>query len=335
MNQKLLLSIIIPIYNSEKYLPELIESIQAQEFSDYELIIIDDGSIDGSLEICRNFKIKNNNIKIISQKNKGVSTARNKGLDEVSGEYVLFLDSDDYLTNSALKIIEKYLTEQKPDMFLFNFHVLRSNNSYIHLLDERYKDIQFLTNRQAIESLFSGKGYQGFVWNKIYKYDIIKKNQFNANVHYLEDFIFNIDIINIAQNILCIREPLIYYRQHNESTVASFDNRHLTYLSALDIVKNKIPAYFSEEILGRKLLAYITFAAKSYSTNKKIYREMRQRFNEEKDKVVFNNSNYKKIEKNLLVIGYYSFEVAVVIYSVKSVVVKNRLYYKLKNRHKR
>ena len=113
-----LISIIMPVYNAEKYLNRSIESIMNQTYNNIEIILVNDGSTDNSLEICTSYQEKDNRIKLINQANKGVSFARNKGIDEATGDYIMFIDSDDYVEKNMIEDMVSKITEDDIDLVI-------------------------------------------------------------------------------------------------------------------------------------------------------------------------------------------------------------------------
>lgn len=120
-------SVIVPIYNVSKYLPECISSVLQQDFQNFELILVDDGSIDGSGEICDQFQQKDERIRVIHKSNGGVTSARNAGLDAAKGEYVLFFDGDDFVEADLLSRLEKIIGEFSPDLICFGYQTVNEN----------------------------------------------------------------------------------------------------------------------------------------------------------------------------------------------------------------
>lgn len=324
------ISIIVPVYNAEKYIEFLLNSIKNQLRDDIELILIDDGSTDDSFKICSNFEQKNNNVKVITQKNQGVSAARNKGIDTSLGEYILFLDADDFLLENSLERVVKCIINDKPDICQYNFNILASENFYTHFLDSFYTENKVLSKNEFIKGVISAKGYQGFVWNKIYRREIINNTRFDNSIHYLEDTIFNVTVVNDAKKIICSRHILLNYRQHEESAVAGFTRKQLTYIDALDILERKLPEQFSNEIKGRKLLSYITFGSKLFLKDSDNFKKMKRKFKNEKRDAYLNSENYKITEKILLHTGYFKYEFAIFLFYLKDKIVKSKLYYKVR-----
>ena len=206
------LSVIIPIYNVEKYLPECIDSVLKQDFNDYELILIDDGSTDQSGSICDYYQTQDSRIKVIHKKNGGLSSARNAGIIISKGEYVLFLDSDDYLAENALQIFFHEQKSSDANVVIANFYYLYTQKiemAKICLLEKK-----IISGKEAIKLLIKGK-IQNFAWGKMIKGKIARSYLFPEG-RYFEDTYWFHKIIDKG-NVLIIPEPLIYYRQREGS----------------------------------------------------------------------------------------------------------------------
>lgn len=196
-----LISIIVPVYNSEKTLNRCIDSILSQTFSDFELIIIDDGSSDSSRVISDNYAKIDNRVKVFHKQNGGVSSARNLGLDNVNGKWVTFCDSDDYVSPEWL---DYYVRNCRNDIELV---VQNYNNLGSHIND-------FVGSTADFIERFYDKNIIGYVWNKLYLYSIIDKYniQFCESFSFLEDEVFNYKYLQYIENIIFTKESGYYYQ---------------------------------------------------------------------------------------------------------------------------
>lgn len=201
------LSVIVPIYNVEKYIERCINSILNQTFKDFELILINDGSTDKSGEICEKYRHLDKRIIVINKKNNGVSSARNSGMELAKGEYIQFIDSDDWIEDNLFDIIIKKLENDNSDILFFGFKYDDENGNLIK--EKKY------CNRTITKelNLYAIKLYQkdlfGYTWCKIFKTSIIKENniKFNAKLSFCEDeeftckyykYVNKVSIINIS-----------------------------------------------------------------------------------------------------------------------------------------
>ena len=214
MGKEILFSVIMPVYNVEKHLKKAIDSILVQTYQNFEIILVDDASPDGSPKICDEYAGKYANIKCVHhEKNQGLSGARNTGLKYVSGEYVTFMDSDDYVDNDLLEKVKASLDENPADCVVFGIREEYFNKedklSKVYELtygEEKRISSQEETRAEVIK--LEEKTFLGYAWNKFYKTEcIIRKNLAFERVTLIEDIVFNIhffedistlNILNIA-----------------------------------------------------------------------------------------------------------------------------------------
>ena len=192
------LSIIVPAYNSSDYIEECISSVLKQKTSyNYELIVINDGSKDNTLEKINLFK-KNKNLKIINQENKGFSGARNRGIDEAKGKYIMFLDSDDLLCENSIEKLIKTANEKKADIVQGSYYTFDKNGNKF------YKDIPPTEEDREIS-------VPGFPWGKVYKGELFEKVRFPLNFWY-EDTIVNYLLARLSNKYVAISDYIYGYR---------------------------------------------------------------------------------------------------------------------------
>ena len=219
MNLKV--SIIVPIYNAQKTLERCIESILNQDFSDFELLLIDDGSKDDSGKICDVYAKKDHRVRVIHKENSGVSASRNLALQEAKGEYLQFLDADDWITPNATRLLVESLEQNHCDMVIADFYrVIKERLSHKGSIDEdgvlsREEFANFMMENPA-------DFYYGVLWNKLYKKSIIEKQQLcmNPKISWCEDFMFNLEYIRHCENIFVLQVPIYYYVKTKGSLVS-------------------------------------------------------------------------------------------------------------------
>lgn len=209
------LSIIVPIYNVEKYLPQCLNSLIEQDFSSLEIILVNDGSTDSSGEICEYYSKLDNRILTIHQSNQGLSAARNKGLSIATGKYVGFVDGDDYIDKNMYKIMYSYIKRYNVDIVTCNFYHLYDSGKIIKDKTDMSNKIYSGTKNVVIEML-NDKVIRNFVWSKLYKREIFYKIRFEENKIY-EDILISLPIVEQVNNILYIQNPLYYYRHRDNS----------------------------------------------------------------------------------------------------------------------
>lgn len=195
------ISVIVPVYNSEETLKRCIDSILSQTFSDFELIIVDDGSVDSSGDICDSYAELDKRVRVFHKPNGGVSSARNLGLDNVNGRWVTFCDSDDYVSPEWL---DYYVRNCRNDIELV---VQNYNNLGSHIND-------FVGCTADFIERFYDKDIIGYVWNKLYLYSIIDKYniRFCESFSFLEDEVFNYKYLQYIENIIFTKESGYYYQ---------------------------------------------------------------------------------------------------------------------------
>lgn len=232
------ISIIVPVYNVENYIHKCIRSILEQTYHNFELILIDDGSKDSSGRICDQYALEDKRIKVFHQKNKGVSIARNLGISKSSGNWLTFLDSDDWVENYYLENITKLIQHNNIDIVCCNYFK-DFETSYLPNDGTNY-EIQIRNNNKEIYNLLLMTVYSDYykyineykfdmtpIWNKIYKSSIIKTNniQFKETLTRSEDVLFNIEYIKKTNSIAFTSECFVHYvKRSNSITNTIHDN---------------------------------------------------------------------------------------------------------------
>ena len=219
MNPKI--SIIVPIYNAQKTLERCIDSILNQDFSDFELLLIDDGSKDDSGKICDMYAGKDSRVRVIHKENSGVSASRNLALQEAKGEYLQFLDADDWITPNATRLFAESLEKNQCDMVIADFYrVIGERLSHKGSIDEGgvLSREEFANNMMENPADF----YYGVLWNKLYKKSIVEKYGLcmNPKISWCEDFMFNLEYIRHCEAIFVLQVPVYYYVKTKGSLVS-------------------------------------------------------------------------------------------------------------------
>ena len=225
------ISIIVPIYNAEKYLKKCIDSLVNQTKKEIEFILINDGSTDSSENIIKNYNDKR--IKYFKNKNQGIGKTRNFGIDKATGKYIMFLDSDDYLDKNACKYLFNKIEKEKLDIVVCDF----------------YKDIDGKIDKEQIPSFKNSSLEENSElllninlapWNKIYRSELIKKNniKFVEDLKY-EDAPFVAECLLKAKRIGKIDKCLNYYVIHKNSETTTRDKKMFDIIKIVDIIRNK------------------------------------------------------------------------------------------------
>lgn len=213
-----LISIIIPIYNAEKWIERCINSILNQNYTKIELILVNDGSTDSSGRICDSYEKKDNRIKVIHKKNEGVSIARNNGKSIASGEYLYFMDADDMLKKNTFEKLINVFNDNKVNIILFGYENLSNNEEVIPIFEEGVTDdfSSKLKNYKHINS----KNQFCFSWRFIFKRTLIEdiNNNFNSDIKIGEDTLFNMTAVFSCNQIYTLKESLYIYNDLNSES---------------------------------------------------------------------------------------------------------------------
>lgn len=241
-----MISVIVPIYNVEEYLPTCIESILNQTYKDLEILLIDDGATDNSGKICDEYAKRDNRCIVIHQQNKGLSGARNTGLNHATGEYISFIDGDDYIHPQMLEILYEALQKGDYDFSMITFKqveqykqedsIVNINNNFIVNCLSLMRRLYNINDPVLKWSEFNFQ----VVWNKLYKRDLINNLRFKQTAS--EDIEFNNNVYLKTKSAILVNAPLYYWVQRPSSIThqpvnENFINRVYSYLVCL----NEIP----------------------------------------------------------------------------------------------
>lgn len=234
------ISIIVPVYNNEKYLERCILSLINQTYRNLEIILINDGSTDNSKIICEKYLKRDKRIVLINQKNSGVSAARNKGIEVATGEWIGFVDSDDWVKTDMYESLYRAAIDNNADISICGYirtkkvcEVNEDNNNII-VLDDKLALVYLIEDKEK---------YATAVWNKLYKKNILENIIFNMNIKYGEDLLFNFNIlINNKKNVVFNKDIKYYYFSNIDSATAlkSFNKAIFTELDVYEIMLKEI-----------------------------------------------------------------------------------------------
>lgn len=296
-----LISVIVPVYNVEEYLDRCVESIVNQTYANLEIILVDDGSPDNCPAMCDMWAQKDHRIKVIHKANGGLSDARNTGMAEAAGEYVGFVDSDDWIDpdfyETLLNALHTHNAQLSASNIVFEFED-HSEES------KRYDQIIF-TPEQSLETISHGNGFHATAWNKLYTTEIALRFPYPVGRLHEDEFVTYRVLAEANRAVLC-QQTAYHYRQRQGSIMRSFNEKHLDMLDAYlerlrffkerypDLYRKDKPAFcimlagfykstFSESCLAsrqriqqrlrsyRKMVRYSIDDLRSYSLKQKIY----------------------------------------------------------------
>lgn len=234
-------SIIMPVYNKAKYLETMVNCVLSQTYTNFELIIINDGSTDGSDLICNNLN-KDNRVKVIHIKNGGVSNARNKGLEIATGEYIQFLDADDYIEKNMLEDLVKIADKNKPDLIISGIKKIDKHNKLIENILPNFDGmIEVPKMMENFGEIQRKTGIYGYISNKFIKRSIIRENnlKFNTGIWLAEDLDFYLELYKYISTVYFCQYSYYYYLidAENSSTTSNITDNYL--IQAKIILKEK------------------------------------------------------------------------------------------------
>ena len=210
------ISVIVPVYNASRYIDVCIKSIISQDFEEFELLLIDDGSKDNSGNICDNYSRMDSRVHVFHQQNQGVCVARNVGLENARGEWIAFADADDLMLPNSLSVMYSAAIENKADIVMASTKVLIEDNNKILPL--------YTYDNQVSCDVLRNIGHPA-LWGYLYNASIIRKNsiKFVVGLAYSEDMVFNLNIATYCKRIVSIPNQVYVYRVNSTSVCASKD----------------------------------------------------------------------------------------------------------------
>ncbi|MDR1628360.1 MAG: glycosyltransferase [Oscillospiraceae bacterium] len=232
------ISLIIPVYNVEKYLRKTLKSVENQTFKDFEVIIINDGSTDNSIEIINEFADRNKKFTVINQDNKGPSEARNKGISISKGNYIAFMDSDDYIEKNFLEVLYKNAIKHEADIVCCNFNFYYPENKlkiYMPLIPLP----GIYTGAKALKKLILDISVHHFVWNKLYKRSLFIDKGVRFYDMYFEDIATSPRLFYYAEKVVLLGRALYNYTSRKSSILGNINYKKINdFVSALGTIRN-------------------------------------------------------------------------------------------------
>ena len=321
------ISVVVPVYNVEPYLKECLESIINQTYRDLEIILIDDGSTDKSGDICDEYGKKDERIIVIHQNNQGSASAKNAGLRKSSGEYLAFVDSDDFLQEDAYEFMVKQLEEYCADII---------QGCFRKVYQKFYRDVNKIIEMQILDTfefleLFTKDWTCGLLWDKLYKRDIFKDIYFKEG-HKIDDEFFTYKGVMNSKKILRVPHYIYNYRQRISSVMFSKDSQlkiisdSLEYLS---IRRKEVTKSFPQlkKVYDEHYLNMLIILSKNEYINAEHIKEIKQHI-----KKYFNENDKIKISLALCIelkkLQYYPTKCLLRNIKIDKSYVEKDLYYK-------
>ncbi|WP_186576555.1 glycosyltransferase family 2 protein [Aquibacillus kalidii] len=270
-----LISIIVPVYNAKDYVEACIKSLLNQTYRPIEIILVDDGSFDGSEDICKYYSSQYNNIHCKRVINGGVSRARNIGLEMAKGTYIGFVDADDYVSERMYE-----------ELYSMMVSVEDCDLAVCELFSRNDEEVTILTASEAIHEIFNVNSFGGFSCNKLFKKDIIDSCdvRFSENIYVCEDTLFCFQYCQEIENIIYSKERLYFYRKHNESAFnKGFNNKQVTVIVAFNEIIRKAKKFeesTTKMIQSNFVLIVLKMCVKALQSNNKedlkYYKKLRE-----------------------------------------------------------
>lgn len=287
---KYLISVIVPVYNTEKYLSKCIYSILDQTIKNVEIILVDDGSKDNSRRICKMFSKQNENIKYIENSHRGVANARNIGLKAATGRYVTFVDSDDYILPNCLEILVNAMRLNEVQISICNFLVEVSPEKKMKpKIVKPISDgvIALMTKEETMQMALFQDSYKSYVWGKLFILDIIRKNKISFNEKYViyEDYDFFFSYMRYVDSSIYVAKDLYVYLQRKDGISLKKMNKmcdkekiRSKYFAMKNVFKN-VRSVSNDKILLETIIAYrVEMAAHMFLIEKDVEKQRKYLF---------------------------------------------------------
>ena len=253
-----LISIVIPVYNVEKYLSRCIDSVINQTYKNIEIILVDDDSPDNCPKICDDYAKKDKRIKVFHKENGGVSFARNIGINESKGEWITFIDSDDWVEKDYCETMLKIAQKNNADYVCCGYNRVYNDHKEIINGDESIKKYN---NEEYLLKLLNVQNSYGFCHMKLIKKQNLNKVTFDENIQVGEDALFNASLCQNLSNVIVINKPLYNYNFNSQSVVRKFDKNYVNkYLDSMISMKEYINKnYSNDKVVLQHLYNYVSY----------------------------------------------------------------------------
>lgn len=257
LKNKILITIIVPVYNVEKYVSHCIESILRQTYDNLQILLVDDGSTDKSGLICDEYAEKDKRITVIHKTNRGLSDARNVGLDNAKGDYICFIDADDYVRETYVDDLLISALKHKADISVCLFE-MGINDTFQNLYNNQFNET-ILSNLEALNKLYDNELSVNMIvsWNKLYSKELFNKIRFPISRIHEDEFITHQLLYN-ANRIVIINKYDYYYFQSPNSIIRS--NFKLNRLDALTAFEERIKFFENKGLNGLKNKTYVKYS---------------------------------------------------------------------------
>lgn len=309
MENNPLVSVVVPVYNQKNFLDKCLESIKKQTYSNLEVLLIDDGSNDGSEEICDRWRKRDNRIHIFHVKNGGLSYARNIGLNKATGDLITFVDSDDWVDRNMISQMVKTMIHYEVDLTFINYDELLSENN-IKKAKAQNNLVTIYTRKDVIKFILEGKKLTNHVWRGIYKSKLIKSNIFPEGKNY-EDMYSMLEFIRPCKKIAILNDVLYHHRLNEKAITNTWNYSNcMDYCNAsfheAELALNLYPEFRSDVVTSKVIedALYIWNNAVRSSINGKEFQDILKNLNRLLDKYYTSTDQPLTIELQVYVIRH-------------------------------
>lgn len=297
-----LVSIIIPVYNIEDYLPQCLDSLLKQKYANYKIILVDDGSDDSSSDLCDEYSEKDKRISVFHLCNGGVSKARNVGIEHSSGEYITFIDGDDWVDPDYLEQLIFQIESNQADISAVGYI---EENGHKQRTVTPFDECRIMSGLESMNYIGDSKRpWVGFAWGKLYRLDLLKQNhlEFDPDISICEDSLFNSMAMIHADKVVISAEALYHYRIREDSatcSVSSNPKKLKTKIKAFEKIlssakKNPQSEYYKRAvtILVTTYMYYISTYCRNQGYNKKEIMFVKEKLKEFNGEIEKNRLDY-------------------------------------------
>lgn len=315
-----LISIIVPVYNVEQYVSDCVKSIINQTYKNLEIILVNDGSTDKSYNICKEFETKDKRIKVINEKNGGVSKARNRGLEIARGNYIGFVDSDDTITEDYVELLYSTLKKYDADCVNVATNYVRESDARC-VVERKNFFVKILNQAEAIEAICYLKQVfpsydMAAVWGCLYKRSLIESLRFNPYIKIGEDFLFKFLAFQKVNKVVCVNQPCYnYLLRKNSAMHTGFDERKVESIRNLEKEIDKVNekykiAYISRIVNISIVILFMIPIKREYAKERD---EISHFIKKYRKNVLYNPKTRKKV-KMALALSYVDFNILQIIF---------------------
>ena len=309
-----LISVIIPVYKAEKYLQRCIDSILAQTYKNLEIILVDDGSPDNSGKICDEYRDKDRRIVVIHKPNGGVSSARNAGLKVATGEYIGFVDGDDYIKPEMYAVLLNNLVENDADISICGFANEVAPGKFEAYCKENVQTT--LSQYEQMECLLQNKLFSCSCCDRIFKKELVTDVWFDENITHYEDLLYLWNVMKKSNKAVFTSEPYYYYcTNEGSASTSAFSDKQMSMIDVCETIFNEVKSSYLDLVpvarkeFVRNNLMCAAGAVRSQYDNKKQLQRMQKNVRDNLLPYLFCNAalGYKR-QALLLALGWTAFK---------------------------